>query len=124
MYATYNDFLVHGLPAAMLVSLGVSQAEIEARLAAASSLLDRDLVKRHSLPLIYWDTSITRDVCVLATYDTLSVVGYNPDGVDQNLRARYEDVVRRYPAIAEGATTATDAFEGKLEAISTPMRGF
>ena len=124
MYATYADFLTHGLPAPMLSSLGVTQAQVEARLEAASRLLDRDLAKRERVPLVSWDASITRDVCVLATYDTLSVVGYNPDGVDANVRSRYEDVVRRYPAIAEGAAAIQDAVSGKLEVFSDPPRGW
>lgn len=129
VYASYADFLVHGLPAAMLASLGVTQLETEARLEAASRLLDRDIIKRNALPLTSWDASITRDTCVLAAYDTLSVVGYNPDGIDANLRARYEDVVKRYPAIAEGSTPmaptdGTSAREGALEAASSPPRGW
>jgi len=62
--------------------------------------VDEFLAARYPLPLISWPVSITEHTCRIATWNLLSVRGYNPASQgDENIRARYDDAIRQLTLI-------------------------
>lgn len=93
-YATVAEFFVYGLPASARGNL--ADADVSAALVAASGAADSYFRGRYgvdSVPLLAWDTDVTKWVCWIAAYDLLSGPrGYNAAaGADSNIRQRYDD---------------------------------
>lgn len=131
IYATLADFASQGLQTGSLE--GVTTETIMAALQGASRLIDDYLGARTTLPLVVFaSASIARATAVIATYDLLSVIGYNPDGPDENFRLRYLDILRWLEAIRDGRGplpggvigTMPDLFAGQADVYSDCPRGW
>lgn len=92
-YATVSDLTKYGMPATAFGQL--TNGQMQAAIDVASGIVDSHLRARYSLPLIAWGDEIIRVCAIIATYDLLSVRGYNPAaGADPNFRTRYEDSIK------------------------------
>lgn len=129
IYATLADFGSQGLQTGSLE--GVSTETLMAALQGASRLVDDYIGARATLPLVVFaSASLARATAIIATYDLLSVIGYNPDGPDENFRLRYLDIIRWLEAIRDGkgplpagvVDSTPDAIEGAAEVYSEPSR--
>lgn len=97
-YAELADLYRYGAPATAFGSF--SDADKLAGLNEASAKVDEFLGARYALPLISWPVSITEHTCRIATWNLLSVRGYNPaTNGDENIRIRYEDAIRQLTLI-------------------------
>lgn len=91
-YATRDDLARGGLRAAALS--GVSTADQDAALVAASGEADGYLAKRYLMPLVAWGDDLRRRVVHIATFDLLATRGYAPaSGVDPLVAKRYDDAI-------------------------------
>jgi phage gp36-like protein len=91
-YATLVDLNNYGLPETAFGDL--TDVQIQAALDEASDDMDAYLVPRYGAPLTAWPTSITRAACVIATWNLLSLRGFNPNsGSDTSVRMRYDDTI-------------------------------
>lgn len=97
-YAQLADLYRYGAPATAFGS--ISDADRQAGLDEASAKIDEFLGARYPLPLISWPTSITEFACRIATWNLLSVRGYNPALTgDSNIKDRYDDAIRQLTLI-------------------------
>jgi len=97
-YATLADLYKYGAPATAFGNL--TDPDKQAGLDEASAKVDEFLAARYPLPLISWPVSITEHTCRIATWNLLSVRGYNPASQgDENIRARYDDAIRQLTLI-------------------------
>lgn len=130
VYATLANFASSGLRTGALE--GVSNEEILSALEGASRLIDDYLAARTTLPLIVFaNASLRRATVIVAVYDLLSVIGYSPEGDNDNFRQRYLDIIKwledvrsgeaPLPAGIEDSTTAS---EGVAEVESDEARGW
>jgi phage gp36-like protein len=130
VYATPAQFRHLGLPAQALT--GISDGQIASALANASRLVDDYLAQAYTLPLVVWaNASLTRAVCVIAAYDLINVIGFNPDGPDKIYVERYRDLKTWLQAVADGklplqgvVDATPDVPEGGVYAVSRPKRGW
>jgi phage gp36-like protein len=78
-YATLDDLAQLGLK--RLATAGITDADLNAALVAASELADGYLRAQFMLPLVSWGADLRRHVAMLAAWDILSAQrGFNPDG--------------------------------------------
>ncbi len=97
-YASLTDLYRYGAPATAFG--GLSDPDKQAGLDEASAKVDEFLAARYPLPLISWPASITEHTCRIATWNLLSVRGYNPAiGGDTNIKDRYDDAIRQLTLI-------------------------
>jgi len=128
VYATPSDFATMGLNTGAFED--VPQSQIWGVLEGASRFVDDYLSARATLPLVVFaNASLRRAVVVIATYDLLSSIGYNPEGADENFRLRYLDIIKWLEAIAAGdlplpggIQDSTPTAEGAPEVYSDPPR--
>lgn len=83
-YAAISDLTTVGMPAQAVGPLA-HQATLNAQLQAASDFVDTFLRNRYgtaAVPLLAWDTTITRATAQIAAYYYLTVKGVNPDSQD------------------------------------------
>ena len=100
-YATRTDLTQLAIPASAIAN--VPTAAQDNALEAASDLADSYLKSQYTLPIVAWESDLTRAVCNIAAYDIMSMRGYGPTaGGDENLRQRYEDAIRWLERIAKG----------------------
>lgn len=100
-YATRDELARGGLRAAALS--GVSTADQDAALVAASGEADGYLAKRYLLPLVAWGDDLRRRVVHIATYDLLATRGYAPaSGVDPLVAKRHDDAIFWLRDVAKG----------------------
>lgn len=94
-YATQSDLTNVGLPSAALGNL--TNAQITAELQAASDYADSFFRARwgnDSVPLLTWDTTITRVVAQIAALYLLRVRGYDPRSTaDQRFQTAHDEAV-------------------------------
>lgn len=91
-YATIPELYIHGAPSRVFGQL--STDTLNGGLQSASSKVATFLRARYVLPILTWDDSIVEATCKIATYDLLSVRGFNPaSGADVNIRDRYLDAM-------------------------------
>jgi phage gp36-like protein len=91
-YASPADFQNYGLLTAALKSL--TNAQVVAALNEASDEVDSYLAARYPLPLVAWGTTITKAACVIASWNLLSLRGFDPNnGIDQAVKMRYDDQI-------------------------------
>lgn len=101
VYATPSDFAAMGLSNGAFED--VPQSQIWSVLEGASRLIDDYLAARATMPLVVFaNASLRRAAVVIATYDLLSSIGFNPEGADENFRLRYLDIIKWLEAIAAG----------------------
>ncbi len=92
-YASLSDLYTYGAPATAFGSL--SDATKQAALDAASVKIDEHINARYALPLVSWPSTFPDYAARIATYQLLSVRGFNPaSGADVNVRDRYLDAMR------------------------------
>lgn len=91
-YATVSELYVYGAPEKSFGQLSTLQKE--GALESASREVDTYLRARYSLPLSAWDNSITEATCRIASYNLLSIRGYNPaSGSDVNIKDRRDQAI-------------------------------
>lgn len=130
VYASVADFGLSGLSTGAFT--GIAQPQIWAALEGASRLIDDYLSARVGLPLVVFaNASLRRATCVVATYDLLSTIGYNPEGDSENFRLRYLDILKWLAEIRDGdaplpggIVDTTPAVEGSPEVLSDCPRGW
>lgn len=131
VYATVADFHVGGLRTGALDD--VSDAEKLQALEGASRLIDDYLAARVTLPLVVFaNASLRRATVIVATYDLLSFIGYNPEGDSDNFRLRYLDVLAWLEDVRDGKAplpagledSTPNASEGAPEVYSDCPRGW
>lgn len=101
-YATSADLSALDLPAA--ATEGMTAADIDLHLEAASARIDGYLRGRYLLPLSSpYPAEIVACTTALAAYSVLSRRGFDPHaGTDANVRVRYEDAISWLERIAQG----------------------
>ncbi len=102
-YASPTDLAQYGLTPQALANFTLAQQQ--GALNGASATADGYLRSRYTLPLRSWDLDLRRNVCMLAAYDLMVMVGFNPEGDDTNLRLRAEDALRWLKQVSEGVVT-------------------
>lgn len=130
VYATIADFGLSGLATGAFT--GIALPQIWAALEGASRLIDDYLSARVGLPLVVFaNASLRRATCVIATYDLLSTIGYNPEGDSENFRLRYLDILKWLAEIRDGdaplpggIVDSTPVLEGAPEVVSDEARGW
>ncbi len=130
VYATVADFGASGLQTGAFE--GIPQSQILAALEGASRLIDDYLAARVTLPLVVFaNASLRRATVIVAVYDLLSTIGFNPEGGDENFRLRYLDIIRWLTDIRDGdaplpggITDSTATVEGAPEVLSDEARGW
>ena len=130
VYASVADFGASGLQTGAFE--GIPASQILAALEGASRLVDDYLGARVGLPLVVFaNASLRRATSIIATYDLLSTIGYNPEGDSENFRLRYLDIIRWLTDIRDGdaplpagLVDSTDATEGTPEVSSDEARGW
>lgn len=99
-YATIADLTALGLPSAALV--GVSTADTDAALVAASGRADGYLAKQYALPLSVWGADLTRAVAQIAAWDLITTRGTRPGDQAAMLERRYDDAIQWLRDVSRG----------------------
>jgi phage gp36-like protein len=100
-YATEADLSRFGAPSAALESLLTE--DINAQLEAASSVADSYLRNHYKLPIVApYPPALTEAVARIATFNLLSVRGYNPEGDAGLLETRYKTAMRWLESVGSG----------------------
>lgn len=96
-YATQADLANYLNP---LSWQNVASSAVDAELESASRRADDYMRGRFNLPLLAWATSITQNVCYLASRNILGARGYNPSaGADVSVETRYEEAIAYFEGI-------------------------
>ena len=130
VYASVADFGASGLQTGAFE--GIPASQILAALEGASRLIDDYLAAWVTLPLVVFaNASMRRATVIIAVYDLLSTIGFNPEGGDENFRLRYLDIIKWLEAIRDGKAPlpggivdTTPAIEGSPEVLSDEARGW
>ena len=101
-YATYAQFLQYGLRAGAVA--GIAREDIEAQLAASSSVGDGYLRAAYSLPLVAWGHDLSLNVCKHAQWEVMSAQkGFNPENPGNTIYLeRYNPAVRWFEQVSKG----------------------
>ena len=100
-YCTTDDLAVFGVNAN--ATTGIDSGDVQTAIDGASDLIDGYLRAKFTLPLVAWGKDLRRACAIIAAYDLMSGRGYNPgDPGDDQLRLRYEDVLRWLRDVASG----------------------
>jgi phage gp36-like protein len=126
-YATPSDLYRLALRAPALN--GISSADQNQALEAASRVADSYLQARYQLPLAAWDYDLRRAVAIIAAYDLLSGRGFAPEGSDEHVRLRYEDAIRWLRDVSLGVVTPVGIVDASsatpdegIHAVTNPRR--
>ncbi len=131
IYASTSDFAASGLQTGAFD--GVPASQILAALEGASRMIDDYLAARVTLPLVVFaNASLRRATVIIAVYDLLSAIGFNPEGNDENFRLRYLDIIKWLADIRDGdaplpggiTDSAPDTVEGAPDVLSDEARGW
>jgi phage gp36-like protein len=116
-YATIEELYTYGAPA---VAFGSLPSDVLTNaLTAASSLADGFLRSRYAMPLTAWGSDLKQAVCKIATYEVLSVRGYNPAaGADVNLLNRHLEAMAWLKGVSRG-----EIHLDVTPALATPSQG-
>lgn len=99
-YATKDELYIYGAPSKAFGQL--TDAAKDAALEAASRTVDTYYRARFPLPLSSWDEQTKKVTCQIATYDLLSIRGYNPaSGSDINIKDRYDSAIAWLEKVAK-----------------------
>jgi phage gp36-like protein len=127
VYATLTDLTALGLRSAALA--GISAADQQRALEAASRVADSYLQARYTLPLSAWGIDLTRTVAIIAAYDLLAARGFASEGADEHVRLRYEDAIRWLRDVSLGVVTPVDIVDASptapnegIRAVTDPRR--
>lgn len=93
-YAQLSDLTIYGAPATALNTPQLTPAIQLNALVSASAVMDSYFAGRYQLPLAQWGVEVVDACCRIATYQLISVRGYNPaSAADVNIRERYLDAI-------------------------------
>ena len=126
-YAIRADLERLALPARALEGLSDTPEEVDAvvteSLSGASGFIDDYLNSRYTLPLTAWGEGLKRATCLVAAYDIMVVRGYNPQFFDENLRLRYEDILKWLANVAAGKLSPdiVDSSTPEQPGVSAPL---
>lgn len=114
-YAVLDDLSIYGLNASVLSLLTPIQQQ--AALDAASDLIDGYLNSKFKLPLVTFGKSLTQKVCEIASWNLLSIRGFDPeDPADAEVKKRYDVALQWLQDIKNGEITpnVVDSGTGQL----------
>ena len=127
-YATRAELATHGIGAKFLA--GVSTADQDAALVAASRAADMYLRSRYAVPLAAWQTDLTRLVCHVAAWD-LYATRRTPADADDGIERRAKAAVAMLRDIGEGKAhlagveeSASESWPELIGAVSDESRGW
>lgn len=101
IYATLQQLVDLGAKERQLS--GITPEERQSALDSASSQIDSYLYKVYKLPLLKYDTALSRACAIMAAWDLLSVRGFNPDTKQgELLERRYDGVIAWLDKISTG----------------------
>ena len=94
--------------------------------------MDDYLGARVGLPLVVFaNASLRRAVCIIAVWDLLSTIGFNPEGDNTVFQDRFNSIIKWLTEIRDGdaplpagLVDSTDATEGTPEVSSDEARGW
>lgn len=112
-YAEIADLSRYGLPLA--ATSGLSSEDLDAQLAAASSLADSYLSSRgYSMPLQTWGDDLRACVCRLASWSILTNLrGINPeDPAHEAIRQGQMDAIYWLRDVSKGVANLSEQFAG------------
>lgn len=93
VYGTVDDLQRYALPATATQGV-VDDSVLIAELETASASADSYFRGRYNLPLLAWDTDVTRHVCYIAAYNVMASRGFAPNaGADAVIERRYYESV-------------------------------
>ena len=120
-YAELSDLYNYGAPQKAFGQL--TDGQKEAALEAASRTVDTYYRARFQLPLSSWDKQTTKVTAQIATYDLLSIRGYNPaSGSDVNIKDRYDAAITWLEKVAkQQAHPEVTAAQIDVPAVTQPM---
>jgi phage gp36-like protein len=103
-YATADDLFRLGLK--RLATAGLTPADMDAALAAASELADGYLRSQYKLPLVAWGADLRRHVAMIAAWDILSTRGFNGDAPANDIfLQRYEQALGWLKDVSRGVVS-------------------
>lgn len=131
-YASIAELYLYGAPSTAFGSL--ASTALDDALQAASGRVDSALRTHRAntqLPLTTYGADVKQCVCKLATYELLSLRGFNPAaGSDANVRMRYDDAMAWIRGVAKGEIhldvepVLTSASQGSAIVSSSTARGW
>jgi phage gp36-like protein len=104
-YASIDDLTAVGVNPDALK--GISPTRVGAALDDASAEADGYLAAQYTLPLLVWGGDLKKKVAQLAAYDLIAARGRNPQGLDEDLRLRYQDAIKWLEGVRSGVITPT-----------------
>lgn len=126
-YADIADLAQLGLK--KLATAGITDADLNAALVAASETADSYMRSQHRLPLVAWGADLRRHVAMLAAWDILSAQrGFNPAAPGNDIfLARYEQALGWFKDVSRGivspnVTDSTPAKRDGAPRVSTAQR--
>lgn len=104
-YATIDDLARLGLK--RLATAGITDADLNAALVAASETADGYMRSQFRLPLVSWGADLRRHVAMLAAWDILSAQrGFNPDAAGSDIwLQRYEQAMAWLKDVSRGVVS-------------------
>jgi phage gp36-like protein len=101
-YATANELISFSLTQELVNNIGISVADMNTALQAASSEADSWLRSQQILPLTDWDAKLKQVVCDIAAFRIFGNYGYNPDAVqNSNIISRYSHAMEWLKLVAD-----------------------
>lgn len=112
-FATSADMALLGLPQSVLDRAEAkSPGSVAKAISAANARAAGYLAQRYALPLSVWGDDLREQVCALAGWRVLCVVGFNPENpADAAARAAYLDAVKWFEAVASGQAALADVVD-------------
>ncbi|MGZ3456344.1 MAG: phage protein Gp36 family protein [Polyangiales bacterium] len=100
-YSDASDLARLGLK--KLATAGLSAADVDAALIAASEIADGYLRAQYKLPLVSWGADLRRHVAMIAAWDILSARGFNGDAPGNEIfLERYEQAIAWLKDVSRG----------------------
>lgn len=118
-YGTIAGLYIQGIRAEALTAFTADDKN--SALEAASRTID-SYMRGFTLPFTAVGTDVARATHIIAAYDLLSGRGFNPEGIDKNLRDRYDDILVWLGKVADGKVipTVTDSTPTVNEMLPSP----
>jgi phage gp36-like protein len=119
-FAEIADFSALGLPPKALE--GISNADKEKHLDAASAKAAGFLRSKFKLPLASWDEALTEAVASIAAFGLMGVRGYNPAaGANEVIEKRHDKAMAWLKEVARGVVVLD--YQDSSGTSTTPRRG-
>jgi phage gp36-like protein len=128
-YATLAELYVYGAPSVAFGTITLDALTVA--LQSASTMADSFIRSRYALPLTAWGTDLKMSVCKIATYEVMSVRGYNPAaGSDVNYLNRHLEAMAWLKGVSRGeihldvTPALSTASQGSGVVVSNSRRGW